>query len=356
MKNETQQFIEIDKPMSKMINQRWIYTKRPTSQVGSQHYQLVEEPVDERLALNEVLLKNRYLSVDPYMRIQQSAGSNWEDPHPLNSMQQGGVIAEVLSSRSNLYRPGDWVLCYSGWERYSKVHASDLSLLNNEEVPLTSALGILGMPGRTAWFGLMEAGKPKPGDTVVVSGATGAVGSLVIQYAKLAGCHVIAFAGGKQKCQWLEQTFNVERVIDYKQFETAERLRSYLIEQQIGVDVYFDNVGGMITDAVIPQINQGARIVICGQMSQYNGQLDQVELGPRFLHHLLYKRATIQGILARDFAHCHGQMYERVLPWVKSGQVHFEQSIVRGFDQMPLHLASLFERTSVGKLIVDIGE
>ena len=169
---------------SPLINKRWIYIKRPESYVGSAHYQLKCQKLSTQLASGELLLANKFVSVDPYMRIQQAESRSWEAPHPLNRLQQAGVVSQVLASNHQGYQIGDWVSCYSGWETYSKINAIAVEKLQPSEVPVTSSLGVLGMPGRTAWFGLMEAGRPKPGDTVVVSGAAGAVGSLVVQFAK----------------------------------------------------------------------------------------------------------------------------------------------------------------------------
>ncbi len=339
-----------------ITNHRWIYHSRPEARVGKQHYRLQEEQMDTDLAAGELLLANQFVSVDPYMRIQQAKNPTWEAPHPLNQLQQSGVISKVIASRVTEFPVGQWVSSYIGWEKYSKVHQSMVEKLEFDKVPVTAALGVLGMPGRTAWFGLMEAGQPKPGETVVVSGAAGAVGSLVVQFAKKAGCRVIAFAGSEQKCQWLQQQLNVDLAINYVNFANHTALNEYLKQQAIKVDVYFDNVGGLISDAVIPQINKRARIIICGQMSQYNGQLDEVELGPRFLHHLLYQRATIQGILARDYSHRMDEMLASILPWLEQQSLHYQETVVEGFDKLPEYLASLFKRASVGKLLVKIAD
>ncbi len=264
------------------------------------------------------------------------------------------MVAQVKKSASPDFREGDWVSAYTGWERYSKVHALQLARLDPEQAPVTTALGVLGMPGRTAWFGLMEAGRPRPGETVVVSGASGAVGSLVVQFAKKAGARVVAFAGSNARCDWLTDKLGADLAINYRDFPDHHALQSFLADQEIRADVYFDNVGGLITDAVIPRINLRGRIIICGQMSQYLGGLDQVQTGPRFLHHMLYQRATIQGILARDYANRHDEMLAAVASWVRDGSLVFEETIVDGFEGLPGHLASLFDRASTGKLVVRI--
>ncbi|MES6521691.1 NADP-dependent oxidoreductase, partial [Cutibacterium acnes] len=187
------------------------------------------------------------------------------------------------------------VLAYTGWQLYAKCHESGLQKLDAQIAPVTTALGIFGMPGRTAWFGLMDAGKPKAGEVVVVSGAAGAVGTLVVQFAKLNGCRVFGIAGGDKKCRFLVDELNADGAIDYRACSTTEELAERIrdLTGGAGVDVYFDNVGGWITDAVSPLIRKRARIVICGSISQYDGGLDKPESGPRFLHYLLYNRATI---------------------------------------------------------------
>lgn len=331
---------------------QWFYVKRPDGRVSEQHYALRESVISPTLAKNEVLLEAKYISVDPYMRIQQAAKPNWEQPHALNTVQGAAVVAQVLKSNSERFKQGDWVSAYSGWQTHAVVHANEIQALNPNDADVKTALGVLGMPGRTAWFGLMEAGQPKAGETVVVSGAAGAVGSLVTQFAIKNGCRVIALAGSKEKCTWLEK-LGVAYALNYKQFDSAQQLHERLMELG-GVDVYFDNVGGMNTDAVLSSLNLRARVVICGQISQYDGSLDNPELGPRFLHQLLYKRATIQGILARDFTHRMPEMINHILPWLKAGEIQFKTTEINGFENLPSALEGLFEGKNIGKAIVRV--
>lgn len=239
-----------------------------------------------------------------------------------------------------------------GWQTHAKVHHSILRRLDPTLAPPSTALGVLGMPGRTAWFGLMESGRPKAGEVVVVSGAAGAVGSLVAQFALRSGCTVLGLAGGAHKCEWLTDRLGLHHAIDYKQHADSASLAEDIRRRVGGVDVYFDNVGGWITDAVIPLINRRARMVVCGVISQYSGGLDEPELGPRFLHHLLYQRATLQGMLARDYLHRMDEMLKVVGPMVQQGQIHFEETVVHGFEQLPTALQSLFTGDYRGKLIV----
>jgi len=305
------------------LNKLWLYVKRPEGEVTQEHYSLVEKPAAQP-GEGEVLLQALFISVDPYMRIQQAATNSWEAPHPLNKVQGSGAVGTVLVSNDTTGRlaVGDVVLSPSGWQTHPVVPASSCRKLewDPKVVPYSYALGILGMPGRTAYFGLYDAGKPKKGETVVVSGAAGAVGSIVVQLAKIRGCRVVAIAGSDDKTKWLKEELGADEVLNYKSWKTAEDVRQAL--EQVcpnGIDVYFDNVGGIITDAVFLLINTFARIIICGQISQYQGHLDNPQLGPRFLHRILYTRATIQGILARDYSHRMDEMLETMLPLVVKG-------------------------------------
>ena len=331
---------------------QWFYVKRPEGRVSETHYELRESAFAPKLATNEVLIESKYISVDPYMRIQQAAKPTWESPHPLNAVQGAAVVARVLVSNNANFKAGDWVVGYTGWQTHAVVHGNEIQMLDPARADVTTALGVLGMPGRTAWFGLMEAGKPKAGETLVVSGAAGAVGSLVTQFAVKNGCRVIAIAGSEQKCTWLKK-LGADEALNYKAFSSANELHEKLLSLG-GVDVYFDNVGGMITDAVLTSLNLRARVVICGQISQYEGGLDSPELGPRFLHQLLYKRASIQGILARDFTHRMPEMLKQVAPWVKAGEVEFKMTEIEGFESLPQTLGGLFEGKNIGKAIIRV--
>ena len=307
------------------------------------------------LSAGEVLVEAKYISVDPYMRINQSLKPTYNaEPHPLNAVQNAGVVGRVLVSKAATLVAGDWVEGMLGWQTHARCHHSTVRKLNPALAPVSTALGVLGMPGRTAWFGLTECGRPHAGEVVVVSGAAGAVGSLVAQFAKRQGCRVLGIAGGQAKCDWLTTSLSLDWALDYKAFADADALAAAIKALTGGVDVYFDNVGGWITDAVIPIINRRARIVICGTISQYSGALDTPELGPRFLHHMLYQRATIQGLLARDYAHRMDEMLRIIGPWVQRGELVFEDTIVKGFDLLPMALQGLFTSDHRGKVLVEV--
>ena len=340
---------------SPALHQQWIYRRHPSGLVGPEHYELTSRPLSMDLSDGEVLLQAKYLSVDPYMRINQSLKPTYNaDPHPLNAVQNAGMVGRVIASKAGTLALGDWVEGMLGWQTHARCHHSAVRKLDAALAPVSTALGVLGMPGRTAWFGLTEAGRPRAGEVVVVSGAAGAVGSLVAQFAKRHGARVLGIAGGAAKCQWLTDTLGLDWALDYKAFDNAQQLSDAIRERTGGVDLYFDNVGGWISDAIFPIIHRRARIVICGTISQYCGGLDAPEMGPRFLHHMLYQRATIQGILARDYAHRMDEMLRIVGPWVQRGEIVFEETMVKGFGQLPQALSDLFTGDHRGKVLVEV--
>ncbi len=326
--------------------------------VDSAHYTLNVATLQKTdLKPRQALLKSEYFSVDPYMRIQQSEKDTWEEPHALNTIQGGAVVGQIVEindSDSSLQK-GDWVLSYTGWQEYAITEVNTLRKLDPNEVPVTTALGILGMPARIAYFGLIEAGKPQEGETVVVSGASGAVGQAVVQMAKIKGCKVVGIAGSDEKTSYLKEKLGVDEIINYKKHPSAVKIKDELSRLcPKGVDVYYDNVGGHITDAIFELININARIIICGQISQYSGGLDNPEMGPRFLHKMLYKRATIQGVLARDYNHRMDEMLTEMTPWVQNKSLKYKETIVDGFENLPKALNMLFYGKNIGKLIVKV--
>mmetsp|Transcript_44421 Transcript_44421/g.111922 ORF Transcript_44421/g.111922 Transcript_44421/m.111922 type:complete len:338 (+) Transcript_44421:219-1232(+) len=331
-------------------NQQWIYVKRPEGEVTEEHYNLRESEIRQPED-GEVVLEIDYWSVDPYIRIQQSQFNTWEEPHPLNTVQGCGTVGHVIASNDDSLKVGDIVATYSGWQTHPTVKATACRKLDPEQAPVSTALGVLGMPGRTAFFGLLDAGKPVAGETVVVSGAAGAVGSLVCQIAKIKGCRVVGIAGSDDKCEFLKSKLGLDEAVNYRTNEgnMKEALAAVCPN---GIDVYFDNTGGPITDAVFELIALRARVVICGQISQYSGGLDKPNLGPRFLHHILYKRATIQGILARDYTPRMDEMLEQMSQWIKEGKIKYRETFMQGFANLPVALNSLFHGKNTGKLIV----
>ena len=333
--------------------QRWIYAHRPTGAVGREHYRL-ETYTPTAPARGEVLVQAEHYSVDPYMRIQQAARNTYDVPHPLDTVQMGATVGRIAAVGADVdqFAVGDWVSAYAGWQTHATLGVASVQRIDSAIAPPSAYLSVLGMPGRTAWFGLMESGRPLPGDTVVVSGAAGAVGSLVVQFAKMAGCRVVGIAGGEAKCRYLRESLGADEAIDYRAHADWRSLSAHLQQRIGGIDVYFDNVGGLVTDAVLPLINRRARVVICGQISQYDGALDEPGSGPRFLQHLLFQRASIHGMLARDYAHRMDEYLRRATPMVARGELRMPETVIHGFERLPEALALLGTGGNTGKLIV----
>jgi len=339
-----------------LTNSQFLYVKVPEGEVTAEHYKLVENIPIPELQNGEVLVKAKYISVDPYMRIQQSRKDTWEAPYPLNKVQAAGVTGEVIDSKDPNVPKGTLVNCYAGWQKYSICKGSDVrKLLVSDVAKLSYSIGILGMPGRTAYFGLLDIGKPKEGETVVVSGAAGAVGLIVVGIAKIKGCRVVAIAGSDEKCGLLTKEFGADAAINYKKHPTAKEMYEALKAAcPSGIDIYFDNVGGPATDAVFELINLRSRTIICGQISQYNGGLDNPSLGPRFLHKLIYTRSLIQGVLARDYTSRNPEMLEQMTKWLEEKKIKYHETITEGFENLPKALNSLFHGHNTGKMIVKV--
>jgi NADPH-dependent curcumin reductase CurA len=264
----------------------------------------------------------------------------------------------ISKDRSGKIKAGDYVTAYSGWQLYANFPAEKTRKIDPKRISPSQALGALGMPGRAAYFGLLEIGKPKPGECVVVSGAAGAVGSLVCQIAKIKGCHVVAFAGSDDKIKMLKSEFKVDEALNYHNYKDACDIQRALEEAcpNKAVDIYFDNTGGPITDAAMELLNVRARVVICGQISQYSGGLDQPAMGPRFLHKLLYTRGIIQGVLSWDYEDRTDEMIDDISTWISQGKLKIKETVWEGFDNVPRALNALFHGENVGKLVVKVAD
>ena len=298
----------------------------------------------------ELLLKARYISVDPYMRGRMSDAKSYVQAFEVGQPLNGGVIAEVTESRNPEFMPGDFVLGHLQWQEQQVVNAEQVKKLDKNEAPLSFYLGMLGMPGLTAYFGLLDIGKPVAGETVVVSGAAGAVGMAVCQIARIKGCKVVGIAGSVEKNAYLRDVLKVDEVINYK---VEKNLKAAIARAcPNGVDVYFDNVGGSVSDAVIYNINNKARIVLCGQISLYNS-LD-LPTGPRLQPVLLKRSALMQGFIVSNFAPRFGEGIKQLTQWYSEGKLTGKETIVQGFDKLPETFIGLFQGTNTGKLLVEI--
>jgi NADPH-dependent curcumin reductase CurA len=300
-----------------------------------------------------VLLKIRYLSLDPYMRGRMSAAKSYAAPVELGQVMEGGTVGEVIESRHPDYAAGDFVLSHSGWQTYAVADAASLRKLDPQDAPVTTALGVLGMPGFTAYAGLLTIGQPKPGETVVVAAASGPVGATVGQIARIKGARAVGIAGGAEKCALVREEFGFDAVIDHRSPNLADELRAACPE---GIDVYFENVGGHVWSAVFPLLNTFARIPVCGLVAQYNstGPFEGPDRLPVLMRDVLSKSLTVRGFIQREFSAQRPAFYRDMAGWIAEGRVKYKEDIVEGLENAPEALIGLLEGKNFGKLIVQV--
>ena len=342
--------------MKNRQNKLILLASRPTGMPTEENFKLVDAEIAEPKD-GEILVRTLYLSVDPYMRGRMSDRKSYVAPFSLNEVVTGGAVGEVVASHSDAYQVGDLVTGHLGWQLYSLLNsdqakAAALRKIDPKLAPVTTALGILGMPGLTAYFGFLDIGNPKEGETVVVSGAAGAVGTVVCQIAKLKGCRVVGIAGSDNKNEYLITELGVDAAINYK---TSPNFSQALNEAcPNGVDVYFDNVGGEVSDAVMTLINSRARIIICGQIALYN--LEKPDVGPRVQPYVLIKSALMQGFIITDYEERFGEGVARLGQWLAEGKLKYAENIVEGFENTPKAFLGLFSGENLGKQLVRVGD
>ena len=332
------------------VNHQFRLAVRPRGMVGREHFDYVEEPLPE-LEDGQVLVKVLYISLDPAMRGWMAEGRSYIPPVEIGEVMRAGTVGRVVESKGAKLAVGDHVSGWLGVQEYAVCDENAVFKLNTDEIPLPTYLGALGMPGMTAYFGLLEVGAPKEGETVLVSGAAGAVGSVVGQIAKLKGCRVVGIAGGPEKCRWIVDDLGFDAAIDYKSEDVGVALREHCPE---GIDVYFDNVGGDILDAALARLARGARVVICGAISQYNN-LDAVT-GPSNYMSLLVNRARMQGFVVIDYMSRYPEATREMAGWIADGRLVAREDVVEGFEGFPDALGKLFRGENVGKLVLKVGE
>ena len=331
------------------VNRKFTLAARPVGYPKPSDFDLVTEPIPTPND-GEVLVRTNYLSVDPYMRGRMNDRASYAPNVQIGEVMVGSVVGEVVASKNSDFQVGDFATGGLGWQEYGMSHGSNLRKVDPTLAPISTALGILGMPGLTAYFGLLEICKPQPGETVFVSAAAGAVGSLVGQIAKIKGCRAVGSAGSAEKVDYVVNELGFDAAFDYK---TTEDYAAKLTEQcPDGIDVYFDNVGGAITDAVFPLINVKARVSICGQISQYN--LENPEQGPRFLWHLIVKRAKIEGFLVFEFADKHDDGLRQMAEWIQAGKLKYREEIAEGFENAPTAFIGMLQGSNIGKQLVKV--
>jgi NADPH-dependent curcumin reductase CurA len=333
-------------------NQRIVLAARPAGRPTPGNFTL-ETVACPSPAEGQVLLRILYLSLDPYMRGRMSAAKSYAASVEIGQVMEGGTVAEVLESRHLGFKPGDIVLSHSGWQSHAVANGAQLRKLDPTVAPVTTALGVLGMPGFTAYAGLLTIGQPKPGETVVVAAASGPVGSAVGQIARIKGARAVGIAGGERKCAFIRETFGFDAVIDHGAPDFVEKLAAACPD---GIDVYFENVGGKVWDAVFPLLNTFARIPVCGLVAQYNseGDFEGPDRLPVVMRQVLSKSLTIRGFIQREFV-AQRPAFEQEMPrWIADGALKYKEDIVEGLANAPEAFIGLLEGKNFGKLIVKI--
>jgi hypothetical protein len=332
----------------KSVNRQVRLKSRPDGIPQAHHFEIVAAPLPEPGA-GEILVRNDYLSVDPAMRGWVSAVANYSQPVGIGAVMRAWAAGEVIASRHPGYAEGDRVVGSFGWQEFAAVPASAvMRKVTESDLPLSLALGVLGINGITAYFALLDVGQPRAGDTVVVSTAAGAVGSAVGQIARIAGCRTVGIAGGAAKTALCREEFGYGATIDYKAVNDLDGALAAACPQ--GIDVYFDNTAGAISDAVLRRINVGARVVICGTASV--ASWEPPPAGPRVERHLLVKRARMQGFLMFDYAHRYGEAVARLAQWVREGRLKYREDILDGIEQAPGAIAGLYRGENLGKRLI----
>jgi NADPH-dependent curcumin reductase len=323
---------------------------RPEGIPQAHHFEIAAAPLPD-VGEGQFLVRNLYLSVDPAMRGWVSAIANYSKPVEIGEVMRSRDVGEVIASRHADYRVGDKVVGWFGWQEYALSDGKGvIRRVEEEDIPLSAALGVLGMNGVTAYFGLLDVGQPNAGETVLVSTAAGAVGSAVGQIAKLKGCRTVGIAGGAEKVRLCRDEFGFNAAIDYK----AERDLDVSLARACpqGIDVYFDNTSGRISDAVLRHINKRARIVICGTASV--ASWDPWPAGPRVERHLLVKSARMEGFLVLDYEHRTGEAVPQLAQWVREGKLHYREDILEGLDAAPDAIAGLYRGENLGKRLIKL--
>jgi len=330
-------------------NKQITLAARPSGMPKESDFKLVETPIPQP-GPGEILLRMLYVSVDPYMRGRMNDAKSYAPPVQIGGVMGGGAVGKVVASQNPQFAAGDFVEGLFGWQEYAISNGKGVRKLDPAVAPVSTALGILGMPGLTAYFGLLEIGKPRAGETVVVSGAAGAVGSVVGQIAKIKGCRVVGIAGSDQKVAWLRDELGFDTAFNYKiTKDYAAKLHELCPN---GIDVYFDNVGGQITDAVFRLISVGARVVVCGQIAQYCAE--KPETGPRLLAHLVAKQARAEGFLVFQFASRYAEGLKQMAAWLKQGKLKYREQFVDGIENAPRAFIGMLQGENTGKQLVRV--
>ncbi|WP_137848668.1 NADP-dependent oxidoreductase [Enterobacter sp. 2VL] len=338
---------------SAMQNRRWVLASRPHGAPTPENFRLEEQPIPEP-GEGQVLLRTEWLSLDPYMRGRMSDAPSYSPPVEIGAVMVGGTVSRVERSNHPDFKPGEWVLGYSGWQTHALSDGKDLVKLGDNPSHPSWSLGILGMPGFTAYMGLLDIGQPKSGETLVVAAATGPVGATVGQIGKIKGCRVVGVAGGEEKCRHAVEVLGFDKCIDHHADDFAQQLADACPD---GIDVYYENVGGKVFDAVLPLLNTSARVPICGLVSGYNATdlPDGPDRLPLLMGTLLKKRIRMQGfIIAQDYGDRIDEFQAQMGRWVQEGKIHYREQVTDGLENAPQALIGLLEGKNFGKVVIRV--
>jgi hypothetical protein len=336
--------------MSDRINRQWRLAARPEGLIEETDFEWVEEPLPE-LEEGQVLVRNIYLSLDPANRGWMRKGSSYVEPVEIGEVMRGRAVGVAEASRDDRFEQGDIVSGWIGWQDYGILNGSDLLPIPPGPLPLTAHLGLFGIVGLTAYFGLLDVGRPEAGETLVVSGAAGAVGSIVGQIGKIVGCRVVGIAGTDAKCAWLTGELGFDAAINYKTENVARRLHKLCPD---GIDVIFENVGGEILDAELMWINNYARVVICGLISGYNAT--EPVPGPYLFPMVLVRRARVEGFIVIDYLDRADEAIQQMSEWHAEGRLKYRVDVYDGLETAPRNINRLFDGSHEGKLIIKVSE
>jgi leukotriene B4 12-hydroxydehydrogenase/15-oxo-prostaglandin 13-reductase len=328
-------------------NRRVLLASRPTGWVSESNFRIEEAPMPSPKD-GEVLVKNLWLSLDPYMRGRMNDGKSYAAKQELGEVMIGGTVGEVVESKNPKFAKGDQVLGMLGWQQYGLSDGRGLNKVDASRVPLSAYLGVLGMPGVTAWVGLLDICQPKAGETVVVSAASGAVGSVVGQIAKIKGCRAVGIAGGRQKCDYVVKELGFDACVDYKAGKLNDDLKAAAPN---GVDCYFENVGGEIMDAVLRRMNAFSRIAVCGLISQYNAT---EPYGVKAIQSILTNRIKVQGFIVSDRMELWAKALPDLAGWVSAGRIKYRETVTDGLENAPKAFVGLLKGENFGKQLVRI--
>lgn len=339
---------------AQQLNRRIVLAARPIGRPKLDDFRIETAPLPQPEA-GEVLLETTHLSLDPYMRGRMSDAKSYAEPLALGDVMVGATIARITESKHEDWKPGDTVLAYSGWQTHAVSNGSDLRRLDTDIAPPSTALGVLGMPGFTAYAGLRNIGKPKSGETVVVAAASGAVGSAVGQIARIGGARAIGIAGGPEKCAFVKDELGFDAAVDHRDPDFAAKLAAACPD---GIDVYFENVGGTVWEAVLPLLNKFARIPVCGLIAHYNESRDrqqQTDRLPATMGQILQKSLTVRGFIMNEFvAEQQPAFLQEAAQWVADGRLKWKEDVVDGLENAPEAFIGLLEGRNFGKLIIRI--